>query len=150
MLDADLAALYGVEVRALNQAVARNRPRFPPDFMFRLTQAEADGLRSQIVISNRRGGRRYVPCAFTEQGVAMLSSVLRSPRAIAVNIEIMRAFVQLRRLLDSNATLAAKLADLEKTYDAKFRIVFDAIRELMAPVSKPVRRIGYRRDGGKG
>lgn len=107
MLDADLAALYGVPVRSLNQAAVRNRQRFPADFMFRLTPEEAASLRSQTVISSSHGGRRYLPCAFTEQGVAMLSSVLRSQRAIAVNIEIMRAFVQLRRLLDSNRELAA-------------------------------------------
>ena len=126
LLDDDLARLYGVETRVLNQAVQRNRSRFPLDFAFRLTVAERDSLRSQIVISNTtvpdaplrsqsvtsnaRGGRRYLPHAFTEQGVAMLSSVLRSPRAIAVNIEIMSAFVQLRRMLDSNAELARKLA----------------------------------------
>jgi len=144
MLDADLATLYGVPTKVLNQAVARNRQRFPADFVFRLAPTEVHNLRSQIVTSRIHGGRRSLPYAFTEQGVAMLSSVLRSPRAIAVNIEIVRSFVQLRRLLDSNRELAAKLAALEKHYDAKFRIVFDAIRELMSGPLKPGRRIGYR------
>jgi hypothetical protein len=152
MLDADLASLYGVPTKVLNQAVARNRQRFPADFMFRLTVDEARALRSQFVtLKEGRGGhRKYLPYVFTEQGVAMLSSVLRSQRAIAVNIEIMRAFVQLRRLLDSNRELAAKLAALEKQYDAKFRIVFDAIRELMSVPARPARRIGYRGHGGDG
>jgi hypothetical protein len=135
MLDADLARLYEVETRALVQAVKRNIERFPGDFMFQLTQDEFDFLRSQSVISNPegRGGRRYLPYAFTEQGVAMLSSVLRSDRAIHVNIEIMRAFVRLRRMLASHKELAQKLAALEKKYDSQFRVVFDAIRELMTP-----------------
>jgi len=144
MLDSDLAALYGVDTRVLNQAVRRNRARFPADFMFRLSDREAAVLRSQSVISNIRGGRRHQPYAFTEQGVAMLSSVLRSPKAIAVNIEIMRAFVQLRRLLESNAELACKLQELERRYDGQFRVVFDAIRELMLPPSRPRRAIGFR------
>jgi len=133
MLDADLAALYGVETRVLIQAVKRNIERFPMDFMFRLTRGEFKILRSQIVTSRRWGGRRYPPYAFTEQGVAMLSSVLRSGRAVQVNIEIMRAFVRLRRMLASNAELAAKLAALERKYDEQFKVVFDAIRRLMAP-----------------
>ena len=145
MLDADLAPLYGVEVRTLNQAVRRNRLRFPPDFMFELDAREAEDLRSQSVISNRRGGRRYRPYAFTEQGVAMLSSVLRSPRAIRVNIEIMRAFVRLRRMLDSSTELARRLAALERKYDGQFTMVFDAIRELMLPSVRPRRAIGFRR-----
>jgi hypothetical protein len=145
MLDADLAPLYGVEVRTLNQAVSRNRLRFPPDFMFALDAREAKCLRSQSVISNRRGGRRYRPFAFTEQGVAMLSSVLRSPRAIRVNIEIIRAFVRLRRMLDSNTELARRLAALEQKYDGQFTMVFDAIRELIAPPARAGRRIGFRR-----
>ena len=132
MLDADLAALYGVDTRTLVQAVRRNVARFPADFMFQLTKQEFDSLRSQIVISNR-GGRRYPPYAFTEQGVAMLSSVLRSERAIQVNVEIMRAFVELRRMLASHADLARKLSTLEKKYDEQFKVVFNAIRELMAP-----------------
>jgi hypothetical protein len=145
MLDANLASLYGVETKALNQAVRRNLKRFPADFMFRLTSEEARALRSQFVILEAGGGhhRRYLPYAFTEQGVAMLSSVLRSPRAVQVNIEIMRAFVRLRSLLQGNAELARKLAALEKKYDAQFRVVFDAIRELMAPAVTPRRRIGF-------
>lgn len=124
--------------------VRRNRMRFPVDFMFQLTAAESANLRSQTVISNeRQGGRRYTPYAFTEEGVAMLSTVLRSERAIAVNIEIMRAFVRLREMLGANADLARKLAALEKKYDAQFRVVFDAIRELMGPPQKPKREIGF-------
>jgi hypothetical protein len=133
MLDADLAALYGVPTKALIQAVRRNRSRFPADFMLRLPIEEAPNLRSQIVTSSSSrgwGGRRYVPHAFTEQGVAMLSSVLRSPRAIAVNITIMRAFVRLRQMLRSHEALARKLDTLEKKYDAQFKVVFDVTTEL--------------------
>ena len=149
MLDADLAELYGVDTRTLVQAVRRNMDRFPADFMFQLTKQEFDGLRSQIVISNR-GGRRYPPYAFTEQGVAMLSSVLRSERAIRVNIEIMRAFVELRRMPASHADLARKLSELEKKYDEQFKMVFDAIRELMAPPDLgKMRRIGFSPEGGE-
>lgn len=145
MLDSDLAALYGVPTKALVQAVKRNATRFPPDFMFQLSAEEDAALRSQIVTSKPgRGGRRTRPYAFTELGVAMLSSVLRSPRAVMVNIEIMRAFVRLRRLLATNADLARRLAVLEKRYDTKFRVVFDAIRELMTPPRKPKRPIGFR------
>jgi hypothetical protein len=149
MLDADLARLYGVDVRALNQAVKRNRDRFPSDFMFQLDATEAPLLRSQSVILRSRHGthRKFRPYAFTEQGVAMLSSVLRSPRAIAVNIEIMRAFVQLRRMLDSNADLARKLSALERKYDGQFKVVFEAIRQLMAPPAMSGRAIGFRRSG---
>ena len=143
MLDADLAALYGVETKVLVQAVKRNIDRFPADFMFQLTKQEFDDLRSQAVTSSW-GGRRYPPYAFTEQGVSMLSSVLRSKRAIQVNIEIMRAFVQLRRMLASHADLARKLSSLEKKYDAQFKVVFDAIRGLMAPPEpKKKREIGF-------
>ena len=143
MLDADLAALYGVETKVLVQAVKRNIDRFPADFMFQLTKQEFDDLRSQTVTSSW-GGRRYPPYAFTEQGVSMLSSVLRSKRAIQVNIEIMRAFVQLRRMLASHADLARKLSSLEKKYDAQFKVVFDAIRGLMAPPEpKKKREIGF-------
>ena len=145
MLDEGLAALYGVDTRTLIQAVKRNAERFPADFMFQLTAEEHAALRSQIGISKPgRGGRRYAPYAFTEHGVAMLSSVLRSPRAIAVNIEIVRTFVRLRSMLAENATLARKLVALEKKYDAQFRVVFDAIRELMAPTPKTKRPIGFR------
>jgi hypothetical protein len=150
LLDADLAVLYGVEVKALNQAVARNIGRFPPDFMFRLTNAEAASLRSQTVTLKVGRGqhRKYLPYAFTEQGVAMLSSVLRSPRAVQVNIEIMRAFVRLRQILQANTELARKLDALEKKYDSQFRVVFDAIRELMSPVTSTRQRIGFRPDAG--
>lgn len=145
MLDADLAELYGVETRALLQAVKRNAERFPADFMFQLTMEELANLKSQTVISSW-GGRRFQPYAFTEQGVAMLSSVLRSKRAIAVNVEIMRTFVRLREMLATHADLSRKLTALEKKYDAQFRAVFDAIRELMTPPSKPRRQIGFRRE----
>ena len=146
LLDADLAVMYGVAAKVLNQAVKRNIERFPADFMFQLTAEEAANLRSQSVTSNSWGGRRFLPYAFTEQGVAMLSSVLRSPRAVQVNIEIMRAFVRLRQMLQTNADLARKLAVLEKKYDAQFKAVFDAIRDLMTPAEKPKRRIGFRRE----
>jgi len=149
MLDSDLAALYDVQVKVLNQAVKRNRTRFPPDFMFRLTVHEAESLRSQIVTAKpRRGGRRTAPYAFTEQGVAMLSSVLRGSRAVRVNIAIMRAFIRLRVMLASNADLARKLDALEKKYDARFEIVFQAIRDLMTPVPAPRKRIGFHRPPG--
>jgi hypothetical protein len=144
MLDQDLANLYGVTTRVLNQAVRRNPGRFPEDFMFRLTLEEAETMRSQIVIASKRNVR-FQPYAFTEQGVAMLSSVLRSGRAVLVNVEIMRAFVRMRQLLAANADLARKLDALEKKYDAQFRVVFDAIRRLMAPPPAPTprRRIGF-------
>jgi hypothetical protein len=145
ILDAELAAMYEVELRSLIQAVNRNRDRFPSDFAFQLSESELESLRSQTVILKKGRGqhRKYLPYAFTEQGVAMLSSVLRSPRAVKVNVEIMRAFVRLRRLLQSNAELAAKLAELEKKYDGQFKIVFDAIRELMMPPETPKRTIGF-------
>lgn len=147
MLDADLAALYGVPTRALVQAVARNSRRFPEDFMFRLTHDEAEILRSQFVISRSIrgwGGRRHAPYAFTEQGVAMLSSVLHSRRATDANIAIMRTFVQLRQMLVSNEALAGRLEALERKYDANFKVVFDAIRELMSPPPSRRRAIGFR------
>jgi len=147
MLDADLAALYEVETRVLVQAVKRNLERFPEDFMFQLTQKEFAILRSQSVTSSDWGGRRYPPYAFTEQGVAMLSSVLRSPRAIQVNIGIMRAFVRLREMLASHVELARKLDALEKKYDDQFKAVFEAIRQLMAPVEPKRRPIGFRKGG---
>ena len=159
MLDADLAVLYSVETKALNRAVKRNIERFPADFMFQLSAEEVEALRlhlgtsnsqpsgalrSQFGTSKGRGGRRYLPYVFTEQGVAMLSSVLRSPRAVRVNIEIMRAFVRLREVLSSHADLARKLAALEKKYDAQFKVVFDAIRALMTPPAPPPKaRIGF-------
>jgi len=146
LLDADLARLYGVDTKVLNQAVKRNGDRFPDDFMFQLSDAESECLRSQIVTSNERGGRRYRPFAFTEQGVAMLSSVLRSPRAVEVNIAIMRTFVQLRRLMDSNRLLAEKIHSMEKKYDEQFQVVFAAINQLIAEEDKPRRQIGFHTD----
>ena len=145
MLDRDLASLYEVETGALNRAVKRNLQRFPADFMFQLTTDESDFLRCQIGISKKgRGGRRFLPYVFTEQRVAMLSSVLNSERAILVNIEIMRAFVKLRQLLASNAELSRRLDELESTYDKQFRIVFDAIRQLMATPARKRKEIGFR------
>lgn len=157
MLDADLAALYGVETKALNRAVKRNTDRFPEDFMFQLTLKETEilryqfgtsNLRSQSVISKEgRGGRRYLPYAFTEQGVAMLSGVLSSRRAVRVNVAIMRAFVRLRQMLATHAQLAQKLAELERKiegHDQQIRSIFEAIRQLMAPSVPPRRRIGFR------
>jgi hypothetical protein len=146
ILDADIAALYGVETKALVRAVKRNLDRFPDDFMFQLTAEEAVRLRCQIGTSNDRagrGGRRYLPYVFTEQGVAMLSGVLRSERATQVNVEIMRAFVRLRRMISQQADLARKLDDLEQRYDEQFSVVFDALRELMAPPGVEGRPIGF-------
>lgn len=154
MLDFDLAELYEVPTKVLNQAVRRNLSRFPEDFMFRLTK-EDESLRSRIVTSNEglrsqsvtlkegRGGRRYLPYAFTEQGVAMLSSVLKSERAVEVNIAIMRTFAQLRRMLLSNEKLNRKIGALEQKYDENFRVVFAALRELLAAPERPRRRIGF-------
>jgi len=145
MLDSDLAQLYGVPTSNLNQAVRRNFKRFPKDFMFQLTADEADVLRYQIGTSKKgRGGRRYLPYVFTEQGVAMLSTVLNSERAVLVNIEIMRAFVKLREMLASNAELSRRLDELESKYDRQFKVVFDAIRELMSPVVRDRKEIGFR------
>ena len=170
ILDGAIAALYDVPLSALNQAVRRNIHRFPSDFMFRLTKDElavisalpaSTSLKSQFVISNLpnlrsqivtsksgRGGRRSLPYAFTEQGVAMLSSVLRSRRAVAVNIEIMRAFVRLRHMLSSHAELARKVGELEKKYDKQFSVVFDALRALMEPPPEPKKPpIGFQVEG---
>lgn len=144
MLDKDLASLYGVETKRLLEAVKRNIDRFPADFAFQLSTEEFEHLRSQTGASSSWGGRRYAPYAFTEQGVAMLSSVLRSPQAVAVNIEIMRAFVRLRQMLSSHADLAKKVGALEKKYDGQFKVVFDALRQLMQPPpTKPKRPIGF-------
>jgi len=147
LLDADLAKLYGVETKALNRAVGRNRSRFPPDFMFQLTVEEAETLRCQIGTSKAgRGGRRYLPYAFTEQGVAMLSSVLRSERAVQVNVAIMRAFASLRRMLAGNEALSRKLTELERRledHDQGIKSLFDAIRELMSPPEKPRREMSF-------
>ena len=151
MLDSDLAEMYAVATKVLLQAVKRNLNRFPGDFMFQLNYQEVAALRSQIVTSKTgRGGRRYPPYAFTEQGVAMLSSVLNSERAIEVNIQIMRAFVKLRELMATHKDLARKLDDMEKKYDAQFKVVFDAIRQLMTPTEKPKRKIGFKREAEKG
>ncbi|HET6271969.1 MAG TPA: ORF6N domain-containing protein [Bacteroidota bacterium] len=143
MLDFHLADLYGVETKSLKRAVKRNVDRFPADFCFELSTEEMENLRYQFGTSNR-GGRRYPSYAFTEQGVAMLSSVLNSKRAVHVNIEIMRAFVRLREILSTHKDLARKLEELEKKYDEQFAVVFRAIRELMAPAERPPkRRIGF-------
>lgn len=139
MLDRDLAQLYGVETKVLNQAVRRNQARFPSDFMFQLTADEAEILRSQTVTLKGGRGRhtKYPPYAFTENGVAMLSGVLSSERAIAVNIEIMRAFTRLREVLANHETLVRRLDEIEKKYDKRFSAVFEAIRQLMAPTPVP-------------
>jgi hypothetical protein len=145
MLDTDLAELYGVEARVLNQAVKRNFKRFPSDFMFQLSVDEYEALRSQFVTLKQGRGkhRKYPPYAFSEQGVAMLSGVLNSDRAIEVNILIMRAFVKLRQMIASHKDLVSRLDEMEKKYDAQFRVVFDAIRELMVPPEEDKRKIGY-------
>lgn len=150
MLDDDLAELYGVEIRILNQAVKRNSKRFPFDFMFQLSEEEDKALRSQFVILETGRGkyRKYRPYAFTEQGVAMLSSVLNSKRAIDVNIQIMRAFVKLRAMVVSHEDLARKLDELEKKYDGQFHVVFEAIRQLMVMEEEPKRKIGFVREAG--
>jgi hypothetical protein len=142
MLDRDLSALYGVQTRNLNKAVARNLDRFPGDFMFQLTEKEFADLKFHFGTSSW-GGTRKLPRVFTEQGVAMLSSVLKSKRAVQVNIDIMRAFVRLRELLATHKDLARKLEELEKKYDAQFRVVFRAIRELMTPPEPKRRPIGF-------
>jgi hypothetical protein len=145
LLDADLARLYGVTTGNLNKAVRRNRDRFPADFMFRLTWEEAQNLRFQFGISSW-GGRRVLPYAFTEQGVAMLSSVLKSERAVKANIAIMRAFVKLREIIETNRELARKFADLERRvgkHDKEIAAIIEAIRQLMAPPEKPKREIGF-------
>jgi len=145
LLDADLAALYGVDTATLVRAVKRNIERFPDDFMLQLTEEEWANLRSQIGISNSWGGRRYAPYAFTEQGVAMLSGLLRSEQAVLVNIEIMRAFVRLREILATHHDLAKKLNSLERKYDSQFKAVFDAIRQLMEPPVPKKKPIGFHK-----
>ena len=142
MLDRDLAELYGVETKMLLRAVKRNLDRFPVDFMIQLTKEEFDNLRCYFGTS-RWGGRRYLPYAFTEQGIAMLSSVLNSKKAVQVNIQIMRAFVKLREMVSSHKDLARKLSELEKKYDGQFQVVFEAIRQLIEVEEKPKRKIGY-------
>lgn len=144
ILDADLATLYGVSTKRLKEQVRRNRSRFPSDFMFELSEAEFAALRSHFASSKvGRGGARYRPFAFTEQGVAMLSGVLNSSRAIRVNIEIMRTFVKLREITSAHKELSAKLAELEKRYDSQFKVVFEALRQLMQPPEKNKRRIEF-------
>lgn len=144
MLDADLATLYGVSTGRLNEQVRRNRSRFPEDFMFQLTAAEADRLRSQNAISKPgRGGRRFLPHAFTEHGAVMLASVLSTPIAVGASIQVVRAFIHLRGLLATHEDLARKLEELEKQYDARFTEVFRVIRELMAAPAPPRKRIGF-------
>ena len=145
MLDRDLAELYNVATKILIQAVKRNIDRFPEDFMFQLNNQEVRILRSQIVTSSW-GGRRYAPYVFTEQGVAMLSTVLNSDRAIEVNIQIMRTFVKLREMIASHKDLAKRLDELEKKYDKQFKVVFDAIRQLMIPPEPKRKKIGFLRD----
>jgi hypothetical protein len=144
MLDSDLAELYGVETKALNRAVKRNESRFPPDFMFQLTAQEADSLRCQIGTSKTgRGGRRYLPYAFTEHGALMLANVLNSERAAQASVLVVRAFVRLRQLLSSNAELASKLDSLEKKYDRRFKVVFDTLRRLMSSPETRRGEIGF-------
>lgn len=143
MLDRDLAALYGVPTKFLKRAVTRNPDRFPGDFMFVLDVQEVANLRCQFGTSSSWGGTRHAPMAFTEQGVAMLSSVLNSPRAVQVNIAIMRAFVRLRYILSSHADLARKLDELENKYDGQFRVVFEALRQLMSPPAPSRQKIGF-------
>lgn len=146
ILDRDLASLYGVRTKALIQAVGRNRQRFPADFMFQLTEVEFESLRSQIVTSKGRGGLRRPPYAFTEQGVAMLSGVLRSERAIEVNIEIMRTFVRMRRMIAGHSALSRKVLELEKRSDGPFEVVFQALRKLIGDQANERRPIGFRVD----
>lgn len=153
ILDSALAALYGVETKALNRAVKRNRERFPSDFVFQLTKKETDALRyqsgtsnlkSQSATSKSQGGRRYLPYAFTEHGAIMAANVLNSERAVQASVEVVRAFVRLRQILASNAELARKLEELEKKYDAQFKVVFDAIRQLMTPPEPKRKQIGFQ------
>ncbi|MDD5006941.1 MAG: ORF6N domain-containing protein [Syntrophorhabdaceae bacterium] len=149
MLDEDLAELYEVPTKRLNEQVRRNEKRFPQDFMFQLSGEEAESLRSQNATLKKGRGRhrKYLPYVFTEQGVAMLSTVLNSDRAIEVNIQIMRTFVKLRKMIASHKDLARRLDELEKKYDTQFRVVFEAIRQLMIPPEpKKKRRIGFLRD----
>ena len=146
ILDRDIAKLYAVKPIALRQQVKRNKDRFPEDFMFRLTRQEADILVSQNVIPSKRSLGGHLPYAFTEQGVAMLSSVLTGKRAVYVNIQIMRAFVKLRQMLITHADLKRKIEEMEKKYDRRFRIVFEAINRLLEPPKEPKRKIGFHRE----
>jgi len=144
MLDRDLAELYGVETKRLNEQLRRNRDRFPPDFMFRLTPQEWESLRSQFATLKRGQHLKYRPLAFTEHGTIMAANVLNSKRAVQVSVQIVRAFIRLRQILASNEELARKLNDLEKKYDHQFKIVFEAIRELMTPPPPGIKSIGFR------
>lgn len=146
MLDSDLAELYGVEVKQLKRQVRRNINRFPEDFMFQLQKEEHESLRSHFGTLKRGEHVKYFPYVFTEQGVAMLSSVLNSERAVQVNIAIMRTFVKIREMLSTHKDLARKLANMEKKYDSQFKMVFDAIRQLMTPIEPKKRKIGFRRE----
>jgi hypothetical protein len=143
LLDSDLAALYGVTTKRLNEQVRRNLKRFPADFIYQLSQEEFESLRSHFATSSSWGGRRTRPYVFTEQGIAMLSSVLNSDRAIDVNIQIMRTFVKLREMMSSHKVLARKLSALEKKYDGQFQIVFEAIKQLIEVEEKPKKKIGF-------
>jgi len=144
MLDKDLAELYGVRTKALNLAVRRNASRFPADFMFQLNKGEVETLRFQIETSKTgRGGRRYLAYVFTEQGVAMLSSVLHSEQAIQVNIQIMRTFSKIRQMIDTHKDLRRKIEEMERNYDRKFKTIFDALRELLQAPAPPKRKIGF-------
>jgi hypothetical protein len=153
ILDSDLAELYGVPVRQLNQQVKRNRERFPVDFMFQLTAKEDDSLRSQIVISKKgRGGRRYPPYAFTEHGAIMAATVLNSKRAIEMSVFVVRAFVRMREMLAKNRKLAAKINELDRrleTHDTAIQEIMDAIKELMVPEGPSKRKIGFQLPPGK-
>jgi len=149
ILDRDLAELYGVEVKQLKRQVKRNIDRFPTDFMFQLSKEEHESLRRQFGTLKRGKHSKYLPYSFTEQGVAMLSSVLNSKRAIKVNIEIMRAFVRLREILSTHKELAHKLTELERKigkHDEEIKVIFEAIRQLMMPPEKPKRKIGFGRE----
>ena len=143
LLDNDLAALYGVTTKRLNEQVRRNLKRFPDDFMYQLSQEEFESLKSHFATSSSWGGRRTRPYVFTEQGIAMLSSVLSSDRAIEVNIQIMRAFVKLREMISTHKDLAMKLTELEKKYDSQFQIVFEAIKQLIDVEKRPKKKIGF-------
>jgi len=152
ILDADLAKLYGVTAKRLNEQVRRNRERFPEDFMFQLTKEEfanmegevgPTNLRSQIATSRSHGGRRYLPYAFTEHGAIMAANVLNSEQAVRASVEVVRAFVRLRQMLSSNAEFAKKLEELERKYDRQFKVVFDAIRQLMTPLEPKRKQIGF-------
>ena len=146
ILDSDLARLYGVETRVLVQAVKRNKDRFPADFMFQLDRKEFNLLRSQIVTSSSSGGRQYLPYAFTEQGVAMLSGVLRSEQAVSVNIAIMRAFVEMRRLAERHKDLASRVDALEQKYDTQLQEIYRILKSMIVAPDKSKRQIGFKKD----